>query len=212
MVNYQNSIIYKLCCKNIEVTDIYIGSTTAFKARKRQHKCVCNNENDKSYNSKIYKFIRENGNFQNWDMIQIKTVSCNSKRELEAEERLCIEELKPSLNRQIPTRTKKEWNNDNADKVKQYYVDNKEHIKEYNKQYKIDNADKIKEKIKEYNINNADKIQEYQKKYNIDNIEKKKVYNKEQYQKNYEKNKDKINARRRELYRLKKQQQQQQQE
>ena len=71
MVNYQNSIIYKLCCKNVEVSEIYIGSTTAFKARKSQHKSNCNNENRAGYNCKVYKFIRENGNFQNWDMIQI---------------------------------------------------------------------------------------------------------------------------------------------
>ena len=188
MVNYQNSIIYKLCCKNLDVTDIYIGSTTCFKARKRNHKCVCNNEKSKSYNCKLYKFIRENDGFENWNMIQIKTVSCNSKRELEAEERICIEELKPSLNCQIPTRTLKEYISDNKEHIKQYYIDNKEHIKEYYKQYNVDNADKLKEYYTQYNIDNKEKRKKYnidnkekRKKYNIDNKEKKKEYDKQRY-------------------------------
>ena len=176
MVNYENSIIYKLCCKNLEVPEIYIGSTTCFKARKRQHKSNCNNEKRNSYNIKIYKFIRETGGFENWDMIQIKAVSCNSKRELEAEERLCIEEFKPSLNCSIPTRTVKEYYSDNADKLqeyqKQYYIDNTDKKNAQDKQYRIDN----KEKLKQYRIDNKEKIKATKKQYQIDNKEKFKQY------------------------------------
>ena len=82
MVNYTKSIIYKLCCKNPEIKEIYVGSTTNFIKRKYKHKSACNNVKDKDYNYNIYKYIRENGGFSNWDMIEIEKHSCNDKNEL----------------------------------------------------------------------------------------------------------------------------------
>ena len=38
MVNYENSVIYKLCCTDPTVTEVYVGSTTNFRKRKNQHK------------------------------------------------------------------------------------------------------------------------------------------------------------------------------
>ena len=74
MVKYNQSIIYKLCCKDPSITDIYIGSTTRFARRKSQHKSICNNTdtNNQSYNFYVYQFIRENNGFSNWDMIEIE--------------------------------------------------------------------------------------------------------------------------------------------
>ena len=40
--------IYKLCCKNPEITNIYVGSTKNFTRRKHQHKNNCINENAKN--------------------------------------------------------------------------------------------------------------------------------------------------------------------
>ena len=108
MTKYDKSIIYKICCKDLLIQDIYIGSTLNFRNRKWKHKSACNNINRKEYNSYKYKFIRNNGGWENWDMIQLKEVSCNSKRELEAEERKAYEELKPSLNTIKPFITKEE--------------------------------------------------------------------------------------------------------
>ena len=50
MVNYANGIIYKLCCLDPNITEIYIGSTTNKYRRKQQHKGICNNVNGKKYN------------------------------------------------------------------------------------------------------------------------------------------------------------------
>lgn len=164
MVNYNNSIIYKLCCKDVEVKDIYVGSTTNFKARKCYHKSTCNNENDKSYNIKVYKFIRDNGNWDNWDMVIIEQVSCSNKLELHKQERKYIEDLKSSLNCFIPTRPHKEYREANKDK-----------IKEHSKQYRQDNKEKERIRHKKYYNNNKDKIKEYVEK----NKYKLKEYNKE---------------------------------
>ncbi len=122
MVNYSKSMIYKLCCKDPNITDIYIGSTTNFYRRKSEHKKCCNNENDKRYNTNVYKFIRDNSGFDNWDMILIENVSCNNKIELLKIERKYIDELKSTLNTyksyitdEEKIKYKKEYNEENKE-------------------------------------------------------------------------------------------------
>jgi hypothetical protein len=151
MVNYNNSIIYKLCCKDIDVKEVYVGSTTNFIRRRQQHKDACNN--NVKYNYRVYQFIRANGGFENFDMIQIEKYSCDDKRELHARERYWIEELNATLNCLIPMRTHKE-----------YYEKKKEKNKEYNKEYRKNNIEKIKEKKKEYYEKNKEKISQKNKK------------------------------------------------
>ena len=116
MPNYLDSKIYKLCCKDLNIKDIYIGSTSQLLCkRKSAHKNSCNDEyNSKKYNLKVYNFIRDNGGFNNWDLILLDNVPCNNKEELHSIERTYIDNLKPTLNTQIPLRTKKEYYKDNA--------------------------------------------------------------------------------------------------
>tara|TARA_R110001599_G_C11827698_1_gene617964 strand:- start:105 stop:521 length:417 start_codon:yes stop_codon:yes gene_type:complete len=126
MVNYQDSFIYKICCKDLTIQDIYIGSTTNFKQRKRQHKNCTTKETNKNYNRTLYKFIRDNGDWDNWDMILIKNVSCESRLELNRIERESYEEYEPTLNYQVPSRSKKEYQKQ-FDST--YYERNKEKVK-----------------------------------------------------------------------------------
>ena len=115
---YENSIIYKLVHKNDQDNEnIYVGSTTNFRGRKREHKRSCNEEKKKEYNYKVYQFIRENGGWDEWEMVAIETYPCENKREIEIRERFHIETLKPKLNKNIPTRTQKEYQQDNNDKL-----------------------------------------------------------------------------------------------
>lgn len=155
--DYSRTIIYKLCCKNPEITDIYIGHTTDFNNRKSSHKSRCNNPNSKKYNLYVYKFIRDNDGWDNFDMIQIEAYYCNDRREAESRERYWIETLKSSLNKQIPTQTKQEYDkiyyeknkDERAEYHKNYYEQNKDEICEYNKKYREINKDEITEKNKE---------------------------------------------------------------
>ena len=141
MVNYGKSMIYKLCCKDTSITDIYIGSTTNFNRRKQQHKTSCNCITSKKYNRKVYKFIREHGGFENWSMIVIKEFPCNSKRELEAEERVQLElnggELnsmkRPFISDEERNESNKEYKHNHKEYYKEYY---KEYMKEYKQQHK----------------------------------------------------------------------------
>jgi vacuolar-type H+-ATPase subunit I/STV1 len=176
-INYSHTIIYKLCCKDPTIIDIYIGHTTDFNNRKRLHKTTCNNSNDKKkYNFNIYQFIRKNGGFENWDMIQIEAYPCKDRREAETRERYWIENLKSSLNKIIPTRTRKEYYEQNKEKHKNYYEQNKEQIAEYNKNYYEINKEQFAEKYKNYYEQNKEQIAEKAKNYYEQKKEKYKEY------------------------------------
>jgi hypothetical protein len=78
---------------------------------------------------------------------------------------------------------KKEYYQNNKDKIKKgkkkYRENNKDKTKEYNKEYGENNKDKTKEYDKEYRQNNKDKTKEYNKEYRQNNKDKTKEYNKE---------------------------------
>lgn len=119
MPDYSKTTIYKLCCNDTEIKDIYIGSTCNFTQRRWCHKSTCNNENGNAYNVKVYQFIREHGGFENWSMVMIHEQSVNNKLEKERLERTFIEDLKPSLNSQLPSRTQKEYRSDNKEQIRE---------------------------------------------------------------------------------------------
>jgi hypothetical protein len=154
MPHYENACIYKI--KHNEDYDdenIYIGSTCDIINRRNQHKNGCYNEKNSRYNMSLYQYIRENGNWDNWIMIKIHDYKCSSKSELEIEERKMIDMLKPKLNKVIPTRSDKEWREDNKaiirEKKKEYCELNKEVLAEKKKEYHKVNKEVIREKHKQ---------------------------------------------------------------
>ena len=46
-IDYLKTIIYKIVCKDLNITDFYVGHTTNFIKRKATHKTACNNINNK---------------------------------------------------------------------------------------------------------------------------------------------------------------------
>ena len=116
-LNYQKSVIYKICCKDPEITDIYVGSTTNFKRRMSEHKSKCNNENGKYYNLLVYRFIRDTGGFKNWSVVKIRDVVCEDKYDLITEERKEFEKLGATLNSHYPERSDKQYRKDNKEKL-----------------------------------------------------------------------------------------------
>lgn len=150
-INYQNTIIYKIVCNDTSITDCYVGHTTDFIRRKNSHKCRCTKENNEAYNFKVYEFIRENGGWNNWSMILIENFPCNNLLEANRRERYWIENLNSTLNIFKPTRTRKEYKQDNEEKIKEY-------LKNYC------STNEQKEKRKNYRIENKEKIKEYKKK------------------------------------------------
>jgi len=170
--DYSKTIIYVIKCKDDNITEEYIGSTTDFIKRKCAHKSSCNNEKDKHYNLKIYKFIRENGGWINWIMLEVEKYPCNDKREAEKrEEEIRIDrKAKLNMNKAFVAETKEEY-------YKKYREENKDKIKEQKIKYYEEN----KEEIKKYYEENKEEITEYHKKYYEEN--KKEISNKGKTQK-----------------------------
>jgi hypothetical protein len=174
-----------------ETKEYYIGSSYDLKDRCRKHKTSCNNQNSKQSNIKLYKYIRENGGWDCWNMILLYDYPCKNRNELELEEKKCIKEYKSTLNQVIPRRTKKEYYVDNKEKISQYdkerYEANKEKILEQKKEYHKANKEKILQQNKKYRQNNKEKIAQYKKELYEANKEKNLQYQKERYDANKEK-------------------------
>ena len=160
--------IYKLCCIDPTVKEIYIGSTTNPRVRKWNHKSVCNNPNANNYNYNVYQYIRAHGGFDNWQMIILEAnIQYDEKFELSARERHWLENLSASLNSQIPNRTDAEYHQDNREailvKMKQYRQDNREAILVKKKQYRENNKETLAIKDKQYKQDNKEAMASQQK-------------------------------------------------
>ena len=136
-IRYENGCIYMIKNKTDDAKHFYIGSTYNFKQRCKMHKINCYNQNDKNYNLKVYKYIRENGGFGEWEIILLYDYPCKNRNKLELEEKRAIMEYKSTLNKNIPCRTKKEYYQDNKEKIlqqnKELYEANKEEILQKNR-------------------------------------------------------------------------------
>ena len=128
-----NGKIYKIVDNTND--NIYIGSTCqSLKTRLIEHKChyktflkgLCNN-------TRSFDIIKNN----DYEIKLLEACEVKTKLELKARERYFIKNNE-CVNKQIPTRTKKEW-----------YIDNKEKVKEQTKAYRDANKDKINFKANE---------------------------------------------------------------
>ncbi len=147
MPNYQNGKIYKLV--NTEGTLTYIGSTCQSLAqRKAKHhgsyKCWKNGKGNYITSFKIFEDDEEG-----CKIILLEVFPCNTRNELEKRERYYIESNE-CINKYRPTRTDKEYRDDNIEKAKQYkkvyYEKNKDRILEHEKLYQEKNRNIISHK------------------------------------------------------------------
>ena len=124
-IDYSNTHFYKNVGKDTNMKSVYVGHTTDFTARKYIHKKQCINPNNKSHNHFVYQTIRANGNWDNWDMVELETRYCESSLEARRIERAYIEQLQADLNvvkRPIVSLEerkdyKKEWENENKELI-----------------------------------------------------------------------------------------------
>jgi NADH:ubiquinone oxidoreductase subunit len=148
-IDYSKLVIYKIVCKDLHITDLYVGGTTNFIQRKKQHKNRCYNKNSEKYYFKLYETIRENGGWENWTMVIIEECPCDDSYNARKLERYYYEQLNATLNAYKPLITEEE---------------KKQEAKEYNKTDKYKESqkkfrDEHREYYKEYEINNKEKIQ-----------------------------------------------------
>ncbi len=190
VIDYSKGLIYKIVCKDLEVKDVYVGSTTDLCRRRAEHKKHCCHTPCKRCSLHVYDFIRAHFGWENWDVIFVEAFPCSTNDQLHARERHWIEQLGATLNTNIPTRTKEEWVRDNSEYVAswhhQYYEENKERLTENQKRYYDANKEQYAIYKHEHYEANKEKYQARRKEWYEANKEKCKAYNRQRYQKNKE--------------------------
>lgn len=183
---YQKGKIYTI--RSSQTDKYYIGSTcNKLYKRLGQHK-----QNYKNYVGGTYHFVSSFDivKFDDCYIELLEDFKCDNKEQLNKREGELIRQLKNDIvNKVIAGRTKKEWENDNKDKLKaqfknyyennkdeklksfkKYYENNKEYLTNYNKSYYEKNKEKILEKVKAYRDTNKEKLKKLRQ---ISRLEKK---------------------------------------
>jgi hypothetical protein len=150
----------------------YIGSTkkTLIHRLKKHCECFKSWKSGKGSYVTAYEVLESN----EYEIILLKEVIVESKKELEKIERYYIETLE-CVNRIIPTRSRTEWYEQNKDKLKKYYASyceqHKEELREKKRRYHKENKGKISNRHAQYHQENKDRINEKAKKYREENKE-----------------------------------------
>ena len=111
MVNYAQSKIYRIICYSTGKQ--YIGSsTTSLSTRLSVHKQQL--RNGKSCSS--YEVL-ENGNF---DILLLEDYPCETREQLSTRERFWIDQSEMCVNKNVPSRTRREYYQDNRKKLIDY--------------------------------------------------------------------------------------------
>lgn len=143
MVNYLNGRIYKI---TNDIDDmIYVGSTTL--PLSRRWACHVQDCKKGRFNMRLHQHMRANGP-ENFHIVLIKLCPCEDREALLREERCEIEKIDQHicLNKRRPfvtafekieeSRNRYERNREHRiNKVKQYYIQNKEYKLEYQRRY-----------------------------------------------------------------------------
>ena len=214
--DYSKSKVYKLVCNITGL--VYIGHTTEHYLSQRlnwhrTHYRIWLKNNKSTSCCSSFDILKNN----NYNIILIENYPCKTIEEIQARERFYIESNK-CVNKNIPTRTQKEYRETNKDKIKakqkEHYINNRniyvEQFKKYReknkeklsilrKKYREQNKEYVKQKQKEWYKNNKDKVKEYEKQHKEHIKERTKKYRekvkdklKQNWQEYWTKNKEKI--------------------
>ena len=200
MIDYKNGKIYKIIS---DYTDkCYIGSTCQLlSARFANHKhCSKHYDPDKNH-FRTSSILFEYNDVQ---IVLIENYPCKNKEELHARERYWIENLE-CVNKVVPTRTHKQYYEENKEKIsqhkkecreenkekisqhkKEYYEEHKEEISQHKKEYREENKEKISQHKKEYYEEHKEEISQHKKEYREENKEEISQHKKEYREENKE--------------------------
>ena len=117
-----------------ESDNSYIGSTKDFNRRMKDHIISLVNENMSNYTHPVYQFIRDNGGWDNFDMVKI--CDCDEDERVKMEQ-YHMDFVKPTLNKKRAIGfdyERRKINKKRSDR--EYYLNNKDKIMNYNKDYR----------------------------------------------------------------------------
>ena len=153
-------IIYEITPLEKSILYSYIGSTKNFRTRKCDHKNNCYNENNtKKFNLPVYKFIRENGGWDAFEMNPIEEIEVENKTQARIREQFWKEDRETkfqvlnAINPYSGLIHRTEY-------LKNYYQENREQIRKLQKNYQKENNEKINEYKKHYRDENKQKANE----------------------------------------------------
>lgn len=161
-MDYKNSKIYKLVCKDLNITNFYVGSTAQPLCKRMVYHRQKVSENP---NRKVYKFINEHGGFQNWSIVLIENFPCNNKEEQLKREQYWKDLLKPTLNSIDAYVSEGRYKDKTRANAKKWTLSHPEKRKEICKRYHENNRDKVLEGKKTFYEKNKTIILVKNKKY-----------------------------------------------
>ena len=149
--DYSKCQIYKIVCKDPKIKDCYVGNTCNWIKRKSLHKHSVNHESNKGHNNKKSVTIRNNGGWENWEMVLIENFPCKNDLEARSKEREWFEKLGATMNSRCPMTTKEEKAEYNDKFFAEYRQENREKIAEYKAEYRQANREELNAKCLERN-------------------------------------------------------------
>jgi hypothetical protein len=132
---------YKISCLDKNITDFYIGLTRNFTRRKGEHKRACYNDIKLGNDTKLYRFIIENGGWKNWEMVPIDKQIFETKTDAHIYETKLTEEKQATLNKNKT----------------QPFVLTKEHRE---RQQKFNELYNVMKKTRQFKLENQDELNE----------------------------------------------------
>lgn len=210
IIDYSKCQMYKLRHRDDLLDEnIYVGHTINWNDRERKHKEDCNNSNSKSYNQKKYKYIRENGGWDEWEMLWIEDYPCANKKEatIKEQELMIANDAKLNTYKAFSTEEEKvEYLKKYRDthreemnmkqKIRDDIRENTEERKQYKQNYRDTHKEANSEYQKNYNEKNKEKVAETKKNYRNTHKEESR-----EYAKNYrDKHKEEISEYHKQLY------------
>ena len=164
-IDYSKACIYKICCLDAEIEDIYVGSTTDLVKRRSAHKAACNDPKSKKYDYHAYKFIREQGGWENWEVVLVERFQCDNSEDLFQREREVFDQLKPTLNNRRPKTTVAERKEGNREASKTWREANPERHREIQKAWREANPERQREACKAWAMANPERYRAKQKRW-----------------------------------------------
>jgi hypothetical protein len=135
-IDYSKCMFYRLVCRDITVIECYVGHTTNEVDRRYKHKSDCHNEKAKGFNQFVYRFIRDHGGFENWQLLVHEHLAVKDDVAARLRERFWCEHYKSTLNTQVPGRTGAEW-----------YINHREEKAEYRAEYRAEHREERNQQI-----------------------------------------------------------------
>ncbi len=143
--DFSNCYIYHIVDSNKVVH--YVGSTSNINSRKSKHKYECCHENRPNYYYNIYKYIRENGGWDSFEIVPIRRIqNISNTTDLRIAEKEEMEKF-TGLKNMIGSYTSPE---EHLEQMRNWNQNNKERKKESDRKWREKNKKIISEKKRQY--------------------------------------------------------------